>query len=213
MANLKKYFYPHLLLALLCSVGFAASAKEFSFKVLTVDNKPLADAVVWLTPATTNPAKTNHDGIMDQVHKTFVPYILPIQVGTTVDFPNSDSINHHVYSFSPAKRFELKLSPSHNSNHSVLFDKAGIVTLGCNIHDWMLAYIVVLDTPYFAQTDNNGLAKIELPNITIQEGQFWHPQINDAPEQLKFTLNKDEMILRLTKPLKPDLRRSAHGYR
>ena len=111
------------------------------------------------------------------------------------------------------KNAKLRRTGICGAAETVLFDKAGIVTLGCNIHDWMLAYIVVLDSPYFAQTDNNGLAKIELPNITIQEGQFWHPQINDVPEQLKFTLNKDEMILRLTKPLKPDLRRSAHGYR
>ena len=187
-----------------------AQAKDLSFRVLTADNKPLGEAVVWLTP---NIADNNkHNAVMDQLHKTFVPYILPVQVGTIVDFPNSDSINHHVYSFSPAKRFELKLSPSSASNHTMLFDKAGIVTLGCNIHDWMLAYVVVLETPYFSQTDTKGIAQIQEPEGGAKEVHLWHPQINDKPENLVFTVNNQEMTLTLKKPLKPDLRRSAHGY-
>jgi|JI8StandDraft_1071087.scaffolds.fasta_scaffold89954_2 plastocyanin len=187
-----------------------AQAKDLSFRVLTADNKPLSEAVVWLTP---NIADNNkHNAVMDQLHKTFVPYILPVQVGTIVDFPNSDSINHHVYSFSPAKRFELKLSPSSQTNHTMLFDKAGIVTLGCNIHDWMLAYVVVLETPYFSQTDTKGFARIKEPEGGANQVHLWHPQINDKPENLAFPINNNEMTLTLKKPLKPDLRRSAHGY-
>lgn len=201
------YIGLHCVMTMLACVWSPAYA--LSVQVLSADNKPLADAVVWLTPAAAAPPKKS--AVMDQVHKTFVPYILPVQVGTTVDFPNSDSINHHVYSFSPAKRFELKLSPSMHNNH-ILFDKPGIVTLGCNIHDWMLAYVVVLETPYFGQTDNKGQARLDEPEGGIKEVHVWHPQINDAPEQLVMTPSGKNVVFRLAKPLKPDLRRSVHGY-
>jgi hypothetical protein len=94
----------------------------------------------------------------------------------------------------------------------MLFDKAGIVTLGCNIHDWMLAYVVVLETPYFSQTDSKGFAIMKEPEGGAKEVHLWHPQINDKPENLAFPINNNEMTLTLKKPLKPDLRRSAHGY-
>ena len=87
---------------------------------------------------------------MAQQGKQFLPDVLVVPVGTSVHFPNRDSVRHHVYSFSPAKKFELKLYTGTPAN-PVVFDRAGVVTLGCNIHDRMVGWIVVVDTPYYAQ--------------------------------------------------------------
>ena len=87
--------------------------------------------------------------IIDQRDKQFIPYVTALQVGTSVWFANTDKIRHHVYSFSPAKKFELPLYAGVPAE-PVVFDQPGFVTLGCNIHDWMIAYVAVLTTPYFA---------------------------------------------------------------
>ncbi len=92
---------------------------------------------------------------LDQVDKTFVPGLLPIVVGTKVRFPNHDQIQHHVYSFSRTKTFELPLYKGEDAA-PVLFDKVGVVKVGCNIHDWMSAIILVLPTPWFARTGADG---------------------------------------------------------
>jgi plastocyanin len=88
---------------------------------------------------------------MAQQKKQFVPEVLVVPVGSEVRFPNHDTVRHHVYSFSPAKKFELKLYTGTPAN-PVLFDRPGVVVLGCNIHDQMVGWILVVDTPYYAQT-------------------------------------------------------------
>src|SRR5581483_347477 len=114
-------------------------------------------------PTETRRLPAPQPAVMDQQNRRFVPAILPVQTGAQVSFPNTDSISHHVYSFSPAKRFELYL-PKGEHGSQVTFDRPGVVALGCNIHDWMLAYILVVDTPWFTQTDRNGRAELgELP--------------------------------------------------
>ena len=87
--------------------------------------------------------------IVDQINLEFVPHVKPVVVGSPVYFPNKDDVRHHVYSFSPAKRFELPLY-SGTPAAPVVFDRPGIVAIGCNIHDWMLGYIYVAETPYLA---------------------------------------------------------------
>ena len=112
---------------------------------------------------------------VEQLDREFVPYVTVVQVGTTVTFPNRDPILHHVYSFSPAKTFEIKLY-SGRSPTQVLFDRPGVVTLGCNIHDWMLGYVVVVPTPHFARTGADGVARLrDLPRGAF-EVHAWHPQ-------------------------------------
>lgn len=119
---------------------------------------------------------------LDQLNKQFVPHVLAIQVGTSLTFPNSDNIRHQVYSFSDAKRFELKLY-SGTSAPPVLFDVPGVVVLGCNIHDWMSAYLYVLNTPYFAMTDTAGYAALDVPagHYTLR---IWHPRYQRGREPL-----------------------------
>ena len=136
---------------------------------------PLADAVVSLhsdaAAAASFPARVN----LNQREGQFDPRVLPITVGTEVGFPNNDKVRHHVYSFSPAKRFELPLFSGRAAN-PIEFDRVGVATLGCNIHDWMVAYVVVLDTPYFARSDEAGKATLKAP-----EGEYrlrvWHERL------------------------------------
>ena len=117
--------------------------------------------------------------VLDQKNRTFVPHILPIQTGTAVTFPNSDNVRHQVYSFSAAKRFQLPLYAG-TPAAPVVFDKPGVVTLGCNIHDQMSAYLVVVDTPYFALTTSG---RAELPGLP--EGKYdvrvWYAGMRTEP--------------------------------
>ena len=110
---------------------------------------------------------------MDQVDKQFKPRVLPVQTGTSVDFPNSDKILHHVYSFSAAKTFELPLYKDKPAA-PVLFDEPGVVTLGCNVHDWMIGYVVVVDTPWFAKTGKDGKISIKDAPPGDYKAYIWH---------------------------------------
>jgi hypothetical protein len=127
-------------------------------------------------------------------------------VGTTVIFPNSDNIRHHVYSFSPAKKFELPLY-SGLPAEPVVFDKVGFITLGCNIHDWMIAYVAVVPTPYFQVTRQDGRAVLkDLPagRYTVQ---VWHPALKGQPEALaqRVDVGGGTKSLQFTLPLKHDV--------
>lgn len=146
--------------------------------------QPLEDTVVFLTPpaGTVTPAPSSPPAaVMDQFDKDFIPHVLPVLVGTSVRFPNRDNIRHHVYSFSPPKKFELPLYMG-TSAAPVVFDKPGIVTLGCNIHDWMVAYIFVSATPYFGRTGPDGRARIADVPVGAYEARAWHPRMRGAPE-------------------------------
>lgn len=149
-------------------------ATQFDVRV-EAGGAALADAVASLHPdvPATLPAGTAE---MDQVDANFLPGVLPITVGTRVRFPNSDNTLHQVYSFSPTKRFELPLY-SGRAAEPILFDTAGVVAIGCNIHDWMIGHIVVLDTPYFAKTDADGHARIEAPPGRYRL-EVWHARAN-----------------------------------
>ncbi|WP_438864646.1 methylamine utilization protein [Neptunicella sp.] len=175
---MRKTGFVQLLLILMIYVVADAAAAQLDVLVQNPDGKPLANIVVYLEPTDKSamPVKAapkDHSAIMDQIDKQFKPHILVVQKSAWVNFPNSDSIKHHVYSFSDAKTFELKLYNG-GSASPIQFDKSGEVALGCNIHDWMLGYIYVVDTPWFGKT--NKLGKISL-NVPVGEYQlkFWSP--------------------------------------
>jgi plastocyanin len=160
--------------------AFAADAPSISGRVVGADGKGILEAVVFVeTPVP--PAVAGAQATMDQIVKTFVPGLLPIVVGTRVLFPNHDQIHHHVYSFSRTKNFELPLYKGLDAP-PVVFDKVGVVKVGCNIHDWMSGIILVLPTPYFAVTDAEGrFALADLPNGTYKLAA-WHAQSKAKPE-------------------------------
>lgn len=175
---------------LLC--GMAASAADIDAIVKDAEGKPINDAVVLAFPvkggvAAPAAAKTG-SGMVAQVGGEFLPKVTPIMVGTTVSFPNKDTTRHHVYSFSPVKKFELPLYAG-TTAAPVMFDKPGVVTLGCNIHDWMLGYIYVAETPYFGKSDAQGKAKISgLPagDYTLR---VWHPRMTSSEESTAQRVN------------------------
>jgi plastocyanin len=155
-----------------CPAGWAA----VSVTVRDSHQQPVADAVIVATAdAGTLPAiDTATAAVMDQVHKAFVPTVLVVRAGASVIFPNSDTIAHQVYSFSPPKRFKLGLYRGH-PHPPVRFDTPGLVVLGCNIHDRMVGYIFVTDSAYFGTSDQNGRWVGELPAGKYRIS-VWTPQ-------------------------------------
>lgn len=165
-------------------------------RVLVKDHhgKLVADAVVLATaldPKSALRAKPPIDAV-DQVDKQFVPYVKPVFVGSKVNFPNSDRIRHQVYSFSPAKKFELPLYGG-TTAPPVVFDKPGVVVLGCNIHDWMIGYIYVSETPFFAKTEVAGTATIDYLPPGDYSVRLWHPSMEHSEESTarRITLNAE----------------------
>ena len=162
----------------------AAHAATANIDVRGADGRPLPGAVVMIdTPRKpAPPIRFDWGTAMAQRNIQFDPHVLIVPVGSTVTFPNFDKVRHHVYSFSKAKKFDLKLYGK-DDTRSVVFDHTGAVALGCNIHDQMSAFILVVDTPFAAQTDATGHATIaNLPagGVTVR---IWHPSIR-APDNM-----------------------------
>ena len=161
--------------------------------IVTNDDEPVGEAVITVVGTIkTKPVLATSPRKMDQKHREFVSHILAVHVGESVLFPNSDNIQHHIYSFSPANSFEIQLYKD-VSPKPIVFDKAGIVVLGCNIHDWMVGYVYVSDAPYITQTNEKGEWSLNLPpdDYTLT---LWHPNL-DAPnnvqvQQIKITAEK-----------------------
>jgi plastocyanin len=153
-------------LLIAAAVGLPAHAADLVVQIATQAGKPVANAVVMVRPqgaAGRAVSRLSGPYVMSQKDMQFEPYVLVVPVGAEVSFPNLDPFRHHVYSFSPAKTFELKLY-GRGEVPVVRFDKPGVVTLACNIHDNMSAYIVVADTPFAAKTDAKGEALVrDLP--------------------------------------------------
>jgi plastocyanin len=151
-------------------------------RVIGPDGKGIPQAIVFVQSPLAKPTAVPPRATMDQINKTFVPAVLPVVAGSEVLFPNSDHIRHHVYSFSRAKSFELPLYKGEEAP-PVLFEKAGVVKIGCNIHDWMSAIIIVLPNPHFTWTDGEG--RFSLPGL--EPGTYtvaaWHPQGSDKTER------------------------------
>ncbi|MCB1973664.1 MAG: methylamine utilization protein, partial [Burkholderiaceae bacterium] len=145
-----------------------------------VNGQPLDQAVVYLESADARRQVRPMQGVtMAQQKKQFVPAVLVATVGTEVQFPNLDAVRHHVYSFSAAKKFEIKLYKGKDAS-PVLFDQPGVVLLGCNIHDNMVGWIVVVDTPHHAQTGVDGTVpgRVRLDGVPAGSYQLrvWHPR-------------------------------------
>ena len=160
------------LLSVCTLAALAAQAVPWAVQVRNPAGQPLADAVVAVEINGKTQRTSSAKAEMGQRDKQFAPQLLVIQTGTSVNFPNFDTVRHHVYSFSPIKVFETKLY-SGTPSEPIVFDKPGVATLGCNIHDRMSARIVVVDTPLFARTDAKGQATLDLPPGE-HELLLWH---------------------------------------
>lgn len=190
-------------------VGLLAPAWAGNLNVVVKSDtgQPLANAVVQLnSPAAAKAAKSGAAPAIVQRDKAFHPQVTVITTGTAVNFPNEDNVRHHVYSFSPTKRFELKLY-SGTPAAPVVFDKPGLVVLGCNIHDHMVAWVHVVDTPYHGTTDAQGrLSLTNVPNGRYQM-QVWHqrmpPQAPVAPQAVEIGASDKTLPITLTGLLPP----------
>ncbi len=169
-------------LTLLGAVSLQAGAAPVNVQVLDMAGKPVADAIVYAegTGGTQAPQALKQTEI-EQRGLKFLPLVSVIQAGSRVSFPNNDKVKHHIYSFSPAKKFDQKLYSGAAAGVQV-FDKAGTVVLGCNIHDRMVAYVKVVDTSIFGKTDASGTVLLDLPAAGKYTVKVWHYNAKtDAP--------------------------------
>ena len=204
---------------LLCVLFRAApaAAASLAITIQLPDGRPLADAVVTVQAIgrKLSPPAPIHV-VMDQMNRMFVPEVIVVPVGSTVSFPNSDSVSHQIYSFSPAKRFQLPLYRG-KPYPPVLFDQAGVVILGCNIHDWMIGYVDVVDAPFYGTTDARGSWSAEVPTGRY-EITVWHPRMREQSPTLVRELSVDStdratLTLQLTKPLRAaPMEGQSEGY-
>jgi plastocyanin len=181
------------LIAVLLTAAVTAplAAATIEARVTDPRGNAVRDAVVYAIPDGRTLPLAKKTAIMDQKNRMFIPHVLPIQVGTSVRFPNSDDIRHQVYSFSPAKTFQLPLYAGTPST-PLVFDKTGVVVLGCNIHDQMSAFILVVDTPYFDKAAADGRASLG----GMEPGRYtlhvWYPDMRTEPQPQNVTLKSDE---------------------
>ena len=204
----------NFLLAL--AVAGAASplaAAPLSVRVVDASGRPVRDAVVTLYPAgnAARPARGGGRFVVAQKDLQFHPFLTIVPVGADVSFPNLDPTKHHVYSFSPAKKFELKLFAKDQSR-TVHFDKAGVVALGCNIHDQMSAFIVVTDSAWTARTNAQGVAAFnDAPNAAGRV-TVWHPYLRAPGGQLQQAVSAAQHSLGFQVRLRPPQAMSMTDY-
>jgi plastocyanin len=180
------------------------AAAPLTVHVLDASGRPVRDAVVTLYPAppSARPPRPGGHYVVSQQKLQFHPFLTIVPAGADVSFPNLDPTKHHVYSFSPAKKFELKLFAKDQSR-TVRFDKPGVVALGCNIHDQMSAFIVVTDSAWTARTDARGMVVFgDAPNapgrLTV-----WHPYLRAAGGELQQSVTPTERSASFQVRLRP----------
>lgn len=191
-------------------------ASELNIKVVDLQRLSITDAVVELIPVVTlTPVVDIQHYQMSQKDRTFVPFVLAVPKGAKVDFPNLDRTRHHVYSFSETKPFELKLYVG-QAEAPIQFDKSGLVALGCNIHDYMQAFIYVADSPLVGVTNDKG--EIQFNDLAV--GQYkvklWHPWQKMATEPIDLLItqgnNPLSLSLDIERQAKPSAPPSGFGH-
>jgi len=193
-----------------------AFAGTLSLQLTDQDGKPVSEAVISVVvPGDQNAAAPGPSVVMAQEGQMFVPHVVAIQRGGSVQFTNRDTTLHHVYSFSTPKVFEIPLF-GQSEKPAMVFDQAGLVTVGCNIHDAMKGFVLVLDTPYFAQTGADGVAVIEIPDVPEAELHIWHERLVAPLEAEKLHADalggKQTRVLQLKAP-PPPVRRGLGAWK
>lgn len=179
LRQINRQIFTTFVVVLMCQIPIA---KALNLKILDKNGASVANAVVSFPSikGVEQPAMA----IMDQVDKQFTPHVLLVQKNQMVDFPNSDAVRHHVYSFSSPNQFEIQLF-SGSEAKPLTFKKDGIVVLGCNIHDNMIGYIYINGGELTAMTDKLGEVSVSLPDdiTSAVELTVWHPEL--SPMQTK----------------------------
>lgn len=162
-------------IALACLGALDATGAGFEAMIRSPSGEPVEDVAVVLDPVSGKVPQPKAQASIEQRDREFAPYLSIVQKGAAVSFPNRDMLKHHVYSFSPAKTFEIKLYAGQPSQ-PVVFGKLGEVALGCNIHDWMEAHVLVVDSPWFGKTGADGIARIAQVPAGRYRLRVWHPR-------------------------------------
>ena len=190
--------------ALLCALLIAhAHAAMLDITVVDAKGKPARDAVIAITPE--NSKISSHapsSGVIDQRRETYLPRVTILRVGGSLVFTNSDTTMHQVYSFSAIKQFQFETDKGQTSK-PVIFDKAGIAAIGCNIHDNMVAYVFVSDAPFAVLTDAKGHTRIgDLP-VGSYRARVWHPNLTagKTPASVPVSITEKNGSLSLTLPI------------
>ena len=198
---------------LLVMPRLAEAAGELSVTLSSASGAAVEGAVIIAEPLKGGARpRAGQKAVMDQRNLMFVPEVLIVQTGTAVDFPNSDQVRHQVYSFSGAKKFELALYAG-RPQAPIIFDRAGLVTLGCNIHDNMLGYIWVTDSPWYGHSDASG--RVQLHELVPGEYtvRLWHALLNESGPQLEQRINvPDDQVTAASFSLKRPLRAPMHNH-
>jgi plastocyanin len=180
------------------SLGLSGTlfAASLEVDVRDINGSVLEDAAVYAESVTGASPPRPRAAEIEQKNRKFMPVMTVIQTGSEIAFPNNDTVRHHVYSFSPAKPFELKLY-SGTPGSPVLFDKPGTVVIGCNIHDRMVAYIQVVNTPYFGKTNETGKVRINDLPAGKYRLKAWHPQLlsGAAMPELEVTIARQDVAV------------------
>lgn len=191
------------LLMCVLSAPAMAVATGIAVQVQDIAGKPLPDTVIYAEPEGAAPSGKPATALIEQKGLKFLPLVTVVQTGATINFPNNDKVRHHIYSFSPAHKFDQKLYSGQAASPQV-FDKAGTVVLGCNIHDKMIAYVRVVDTPYHAKTDGGGAARIELPAGRYVIKAWHYNTVGGATAEQVLTVKAGELATSVFKlPMKP----------
>ena len=187
-------------------LGLAApiAAAPLAVRVVDASGRPVRDAVVTLYPAgnAARPMRSSGHYVVSQKNIQFHPFVSIVPVGADVSFPNLDPTKHHVYSFSPAKRFELKLFAKDQSR-TVRFDKAGVVALGCNIHDGMSAFIIVTDSAWTARTDGQGVVVFNDAPQVLGRLTVWQANLRAPGGLVQQIIGSSQRALRVAVRLRP----------
>lgn len=203
------FLRPLLALFAVC-LACAAQAADLTVVIRDSNGRAVEDAVV-IADAAGRPAPPPARFVINQRGMQFVPYVLVIPVGSTVEFGNLDPFRHHVYSFSPAKKFELKLF-GQGETRPVRFDRPGLVSIGCNIHDAMQAFIQVVDTPLARKSDETGRVTLRGVPASVRQVRVYHPLLRAPGNQMVVAVDASRAA---AMPVTVRLRRPAprhHGY-
>jgi plastocyanin len=196
----KKLLPSYLKIIILCCLSFNAIAANFSLNLFDVNNTPMQDMVVYLEPIDDiKLEKTTRTIEVGQLGRAFTPYISVMQRGNSVDFRNKDDITHHIYSPVGKNKFSFKIKAGQSQSKND-FEALGEIAMGCNIHDWMSGYLLVVDTPLFAKSDSQGQINLDIQQAGKYKLIIWHPQLdaenNRISREINFPVdNKISMII------------------
>jgi|TARA_B110000211_G_scaffold59440_1_gene66665 plastocyanin len=198
----------YLNILIFCYLPYYAIAENININVVDNANKALPDMVVYLQPEDDISLPFNEQIVeVGQFDRSFTPYISVMQLGNKVIFKNKDDITHHIYSPIGDNKFSFKISAG-ESQIKRDFQQTGEVAMGCNIHDWMSGYLLIVDTPLFGKTNENGMLDLPMPPAGKYQLIVWHPQLDatnnrvyqsiDLSEQKQVTIKIDNKILKIS---------------